>query len=46
MEKDELEIVNSILSIIINESNPDKVILFGSHARGDQNLKVIMILLF
>jgi len=29
------KIVNQLLAIIINIANPDKVILFGSHARGD-----------
>jgi len=28
-------IVNQLLTIILNKANPDKVILFGSHARGD-----------
>jgi uncharacterized protein len=30
-------IVNQILSIIIQEAHPDKVILFGSQAKGNQN---------
>lgn len=29
--------IEKILNIIINISHPDKVILFGSHARGDAN---------
>ena len=30
-------IVNQILSIIIQEAHPDKIILFGSQAKGNQN---------
>jgi len=33
----EREIVNQILLIIIQEAHPDKVILFGSQAKGTQN---------
>lgn len=31
------KIVNQILSIIIQEAHPDKIILFGSQAKGTQN---------
>ena len=27
--------INQLLSIILNKAHPNKVILFGSHARGD-----------
>ncbi len=27
--------INQLLTIILNKAHPDKVILFGSHARGD-----------
>ena len=29
------KIINQLLAIIVKTANPDKVILFGSHARGD-----------
>ncbi len=29
------KIINQLLAIIMKKANPDKVILFGSHARGD-----------